>query len=111
MMTLDSPPILALKIPSSLWFLTILKKWKKAIAEMEIQKAWDLENEMKQILSAQNHRFICKMETFWRTNQTCSFGEITHRNQSTTHSYFVDYGRAYQSPGCGNGRMARKLFE
>jgi ATP-binding cassette subfamily F protein uup len=28
---------------------------EKAIAEMEIQKVWDLENEMKQILSHFNH--------------------------------------------------------
>jgi hypothetical protein len=27
------------------------EEMEKAIAEMEIQKAWDLENEMKQILS------------------------------------------------------------
>lgn len=51
MMTLDSPPILALKKYHASLISNNPNEMEKAIAEMEIQKAWDLENEMKQILS------------------------------------------------------------
>ncbi len=51
MMTLDSPPILALKKYHASLISENPEEMEKAIAEMEIQKAWDLENEMKQILS------------------------------------------------------------
>ena len=51
MMTLDSPPILALKKYHHALVSHNPEEMEKAIAEMEIQKAWDLENEMKQILS------------------------------------------------------------
>lgn len=51
MMTLDSPPILALKKYHESLVSQNSEEMEKAIAEMEIQKAWDLENEMKQILS------------------------------------------------------------
>ena len=51
MMTLDSPPILALKKYHESLVSQNPEAMEKAIAEMENQKAWDLENEMKQILS------------------------------------------------------------
>lgn len=51
MMTLDSPPILALKNYHKSLVSQNADEMEKAIAEMENQKAWDLENEMKQILS------------------------------------------------------------
>ena len=51
MMTLDSAPILALKNYHHALLSQNAEDMEKAIAEMEIQKAWDLENEMKQILS------------------------------------------------------------
>ncbi len=51
MMTLNSPPILALKQYHHSLISNNPDEMEKAIAEMEIQKAWDLENEMKQILS------------------------------------------------------------
>ena len=51
MMTLDSPPILALKKYHESLVSQNPSAMEKAIAEMENQKAWDLENEMKQILS------------------------------------------------------------
>ena len=51
MMTLDSPPILALKKYHESLVSQNPDEMEKAIAEMENQKAWDLENEMKQILS------------------------------------------------------------
>lgn len=51
MMTLDSAPILALKKYHASLVSNHPDEMEKAIAEMEIQKAWDLENEMKQILS------------------------------------------------------------
>jgi ATP-binding cassette subfamily F protein uup len=38
MMTLDSPPILALKNTIMLWFLTILKKWKKPSPKWKSKK-------------------------------------------------------------------------
>jgi hypothetical protein len=38
MMTLDSPPILALKKYHHLWFLTILKKWKKPSPKWKSKK-------------------------------------------------------------------------
>lgn len=51
MMSLDSPPILALKNYHKSLISNNPDEMEKAIAEMENQKAWDLENEMKQILS------------------------------------------------------------
>ncbi len=51
MMTLDSPPILALKKYHHSLISQDTKEMEEAIAAMELQKAWDLENEMKQILS------------------------------------------------------------
>ena len=49
MMSLDSPPIKALR----LYHQALLdgEKLEEALAEMEIHKAWDLENDMKQILT------------------------------------------------------------
>ncbi len=51
MMTLDSAPIQALKKYHKSLITQDHDEMEKAIAEMEIHKAWDLENEMKQILS------------------------------------------------------------
>lgn len=51
MMTLDSKPIQALKNYHHSLHSTDQKFIEKALAEMEIHKAWDLETEMKQILS------------------------------------------------------------
>lgn len=51
MMTLDSAPILALKNYHHALHTENPKDMEKALTEMEIHKAWDLENEMKQILS------------------------------------------------------------
>ncbi|WP_447952039.1 ABC-F family ATP-binding cassette domain-containing protein [Chryseobacterium koreense] len=51
MMTLDSAPILALKNYHHALHTENADDMEKALAEMEIHKAWDLENEMKQILS------------------------------------------------------------
>ncbi len=51
MMTLDSAPIQALKNYHKSLISHNAEEMEKAIAEMEAQKAWDLENEMKQILS------------------------------------------------------------
>jgi hypothetical protein len=70
------------------------------------------ENEMKQILSQLKITDLsAKMGNFRVDKSNVLLWQNFDRNQSATHSYFVDYGRAYQSPGCGNGRMARKLFE
>ena len=51
MMTLDSAPIQALKKYHQSLISQNSDDMEKAISEMENQKAWDLENEMKQILS------------------------------------------------------------
>ncbi|WOC53052.1 hypothetical protein BPO_2405 [Bergeyella porcorum] len=51
MMTLDSAPIQALKNYHQALVSNDAEAMEKAIIEMENQKAWDLENEMKQILS------------------------------------------------------------
>ncbi|KMQ59897.1 ABC transporter [Chryseobacterium sp. FH2] len=51
MMTLDSAPIMALKNYHKSLHSADSDFIEKALAEMETQKAWDLENEMKQILS------------------------------------------------------------
>lgn len=51
MMTLDSAPILALKKYHASLISEDHDEMEQAINEMEIQKAWDLENDMKQILS------------------------------------------------------------
>lgn len=51
MMTLDSEPILALKNYHRSLHSTDNDFIEKALADMEVHKAWDLENEMKQILS------------------------------------------------------------
>lgn len=51
MMTLDSPPIRALKNYHKSLLSDDHDFMEKALAEMEIHKAWDLENEMTQILS------------------------------------------------------------
>ena len=51
MMTLDSAPIQALKKYHHSLITQDHDDMEKAISEMEIHKAWDLENEMKQILS------------------------------------------------------------
>ncbi|WP_326985046.1 ABC-F family ATP-binding cassette domain-containing protein [Chryseobacterium sp. MYb264] len=51
MMTLDSAPIQALKNYHQSLLSTDYDFIEKALAEMEIHKAWDLENEMAQILS------------------------------------------------------------
>ncbi|MGC4129824.1 MAG: ABC-F family ATP-binding cassette domain-containing protein [Bergeyella sp.] len=51
MMTLDSKPIQALKKYHQSLISQNPDEMEKAIAEMENQKAWDLENEMKQFLS------------------------------------------------------------
>lgn len=51
MMTLDSAPIQALKNYHQSLLSTDYDFIEKALAEMEIHKAWDLENDMKQILS------------------------------------------------------------
>ncbi len=51
MMTLDSKPIQALKNYHQSLHSTDQKFIEKALSEMEIHKAWDLETEMKQILS------------------------------------------------------------
>ncbi|ROI07083.1 ABC transporter ATP-binding protein [Kaistella haifensis] len=51
MMTLDSPPILALKNYHHALHTENPDDMENALAEMEIHKAWDLENEMRQILS------------------------------------------------------------
>ena len=51
MMTLDSAPIQALKQYHHSLVTQDHDEMEKAIAAMELHKAWDLENEMKQILS------------------------------------------------------------
>ncbi|WP_292010413.1 ABC-F family ATP-binding cassette domain-containing protein [Chryseobacterium sp.] len=51
MMTLDSEPIMALKNYHHSLHSTDNDFIEKALADMEAHKAWDLENEMKQILS------------------------------------------------------------
>ncbi len=51
MMTLDSKPIQALKNYHQSLHSTDQKFIEKSLAEMEIHKAWDLETEMKQILT------------------------------------------------------------
>ncbi|WP_185286782.1 ABC-F family ATP-binding cassette domain-containing protein [Chryseobacterium indologenes] len=51
MMTLDSAPILALKNYHKSLHSTDNDFIEKALADMEAHKAWDLENEMKKILS------------------------------------------------------------
>jgi ATP-binding cassette subfamily F protein uup len=51
MMTLDSAPIQALKNYHKSLHSEDYDFIEKALAEMEIHKAWDLENDMKQILS------------------------------------------------------------
>lgn len=51
MMALDSEPILALKNYHQSLHSTDNDFIEKALADMEAHKAWDLENEMKQILS------------------------------------------------------------
>ncbi len=51
MMTLDSEPIQALKNYHKSLLSTDQDFIEKALADMEVHKAWDLENEMKQILS------------------------------------------------------------
>ncbi|WP_439480356.1 ABC-F family ATP-binding cassette domain-containing protein [Chryseobacterium aquaticum] len=51
MMTLDSAPILALKKYHHALLSGDPDEMETALAEMEIHKAWDLENEMSQILS------------------------------------------------------------
>lgn len=51
MMALDSEPILALKNYHKSLHSTDHDFIEKALADMEAHKAWDLENEMKQILS------------------------------------------------------------
>lgn len=51
MMTLDSAPILALKKYHQALLSGNPDEMETALAEMEIHKAWDLENEMSQILS------------------------------------------------------------
>ena len=38
-----------------------------------------------------------------------ALAKLLYRNQSRTQTRLVDYGRTYQSPRRGNGRMARKL--
>lgn len=51
MMTLDSKPIKALKNYHHALISQNTDEMENAIAEMEAEKAWDLENEMKQFLS------------------------------------------------------------
>lgn len=51
MMTLDSAPILALKNYHQSLLSTDNDFIEKALIDMEVHKAWDLENEMRQILS------------------------------------------------------------
>lgn len=51
MMTLDSAPILAVKNYHHALHTENPDDMEQALAEMEIHKAWDLENEMRQILS------------------------------------------------------------
>jgi len=51
MMTLDSKPIQALKNYHKALISKDSTEMENALSEMEIHKAWDLENEMKQILS------------------------------------------------------------
>lgn len=51
MMSLDSPPIAALRNYHRALASNSPREMELALAEMESQKAWDLENEMKQILS------------------------------------------------------------
>lgn len=51
MMTLDSAPILALKNYHLSLLSTDNDFIEKALIDMEVHKAWDLENEMRQILS------------------------------------------------------------
>ena len=50
-MTLDSAPVLALKKYHASLHSLNTQEMEEAIHEMEIHKAWDLENEMKLILS------------------------------------------------------------
>ena len=50
-MSLDSPPILALKNYQKAIISNDTDLMENALTEMEMQKAWGLENEMKQILS------------------------------------------------------------
>lgn len=51
MMTLDSAPIMAVKNYHHALHTEDPDDMDKALAEMELHKAWDLENEMKQILT------------------------------------------------------------
>ena len=51
MMSLDTPPIIALKNYHQAIISQNPAEMEKAITEMETLKIWDLENEMKQILS------------------------------------------------------------
>src|SRR5690606_20270141 len=51
MMTLDSAPIMAVKSYHHALHTEDPDDLDKALAQMELHKAWDLENEMKQILT------------------------------------------------------------
>ncbi len=70
MMTLDSPPITALKNYHQSLHSTDQDFIEKALADMEAHKAWDLENEMKQILSQ------LKITDLQATMGTLSGGQI-----------------------------------
>lgn len=70
MMTLDSAPILALKKYRKALVSPQSQDMEAALAEMEIHQAWDLENEMKQILSQ------LKIEHLDQKMNTLSGGQI-----------------------------------
>ncbi|MBN8622600.1 MAG: ABC-F family ATP-binding cassette domain-containing protein [Flavobacteriales bacterium] len=70
MMTLDSAPILALKNYHHALHTENPNDMEKALTEMEIHKAWDLENEMKQIL------FQLKITDLEAKMKTLSGGQI-----------------------------------
>ena len=69
-MSLDAPPILALKNYQKAIISNDADLMENALSEMEIQKAWGLENEMKQILSQ------LKINTLNSKMKNLSGGEI-----------------------------------
>ena len=69
-MSLDSPPILALKNYQKAIISNDADLMENALTEMEMQKAWGLENEMKQILSQ------LKINTLNSKMKNLSGGEI-----------------------------------
>ena len=90
-MSLDSPPMQALRNYQKSLTSDDSEFMERAFIEMENQKAWGLENEMKQILSQLKITDL-NGQPLWRADKTRSPRQTPDRNKSGAQAHAAHHG-------------------